>query len=302
MSTPSTYLAPAYLGVIIIWSTTPLAILWSSEDVGFIFGVSSRIVIAAFLALVVAAMLGTGMQWHKRALLAYSASGLGIFGGMITVYWSAQFIPTGWISVIFGLSPAITALMARIWLKEEIISRSRWFGMGIGMLGLAIIFGSSLQLSLQAALGVIVMVLSVSIHCASSIWVKRINAGVPAIVMASGGLVFSAPLFILLWFFTGAELPAHISNRSLTAIAYLSLFGSVFGFALYYYVLQKVEATRVALLTLITPICGLLLGHFLNAEPITLNIIFGSLLILSGLAIFELGNQARRIRAWLLRY
>ena len=41
----------AYLLVIIIWSTTPLAIKWSGESVGFIFGVSARMLIGAVLAM-----------------------------------------------------------------------------------------------------------------------------------------------------------------------------------------------------------------------------------------------------------
>ena len=297
MSVPS-----AYLGVIIIWSTTPLAILWSSEEVGFVFGVTSRMLVGAVLALIVAALLGSGLKWHRRALLAYIASAIGIYGGMISVYWAAQFIPTGWISVIFGLSPLFTALMAQLWLEGEKLTRSRLLGMLTGLLGLAIIFGSSFSLNNQAALGVLGMLVSVSIHCASAVWIKRIDANVPAIVMTSGGLLFAAPLFLLTWFFAGAELPAELSTRTLGAIAYLALLGSVLGFALYYYVLSKVEATKVALLTLITPLVALGLGHFFNNEPLTLNIVAGSLLILSGLAVFEFSSQAGIIRARFLRY
>jgi drug/metabolite transporter (DMT)-like permease len=72
---------------------------------------------------------------------------------------------------------------------------------------------------------------------------------------------------------------------------YLSLFGSVFGFSLYFHVLKHVEATRVALIALITPITSLALGHFLNQEPITFNILLGAALIVSGLAVFELGGK-----------
>ena len=297
MSVPS-----AYLGVIIIWSTTPLAILWSSEEVGFVFGVTSRMLIGAVLALIVAALLGSGLKWHRRAKLAYTAAAIGIYGGMISAYWAVQFIPTGWISVIFGLSPLFTALMAQLWLEGEKLTRSRLLGMLIGLLGLAIIFGSSFSLNNQAALGVLGMLVSVSIHCASAVWIKRIDANVPAIVMTSGGLLFAAPLFLLTWILSGAHLPDELSMRTMGAIGYLALLGSVLGFALYYYVLSKVEATKVALLTLITPLCALGLGHLFNNEPLTLNIIAGTVLILSGLAVFEFSNQAGRIRARFLRY
>jgi len=297
MSVPS-----AYLGVIIIWSTTPLAILWSSEDVGFVFGLTSRMLIGAVLALIVAALLGSGLIWHRRARLAYIASAIGIYGGMISVYWAAQFIPTGWISVIFGLSPLFTALMAQLWLDGEKLTRPRLFGMLTGLAGLAMIFASSFSLHHQAVLGVIAMLASVSIHSGSAVWIKRIKPEIPAIVMTSGGLLFAAPLFLLTWIATGADIPEEFSTRTLGAIAYLALLGSVLGFALYYYVLSQVEATKVALITLITPLVALGLGHLFNSEPMTLNIVAGSLLILSGLAMFEFSSNYGRIRARFLRY
>jgi len=221
---------------------------------------------------------------------------------MISVYWSAQFIPSGWISVIFGLSPLFTALMAQLWLDGEKLTPARVAGMVTGIAGLLVIFSSSFSLNDKAAFGVLGMLVSVAIHCGSAVWIKRLNAGVPAIVMTSGGLLFAAPLFIFTWVAAGAEIPGSLSVRTLGAIGYLAMLGSVLGFALYYYVLNQVEATRVALLTLITPICALFIGHLFNDEPLTLNVVAGSLLILSGLALFEFSNQAGRIRARFLRY
>lgn len=287
----------AYIGVIIIWSTTPLAILWSSEGVGFMFGVTSRMLIGAVLALVVAALLGAGMKWHRHAMTAYLAAGLGIYGGMLTVYWAAQYIPSGWISVIFGLSPVVTGIMARYWLEGEALTLQRVAGMMLGIAGLAVIFVTGVEMDGHVMLGIIAMLLSVTIHSASGIWVKRINADVPAIVMTSGGLVLAAPLFLITWLFMGAEMPEEATSRTLGAIGYLALFGSVLGFALYFYVLRHVQATQVALITLITPVIALALGNTLNSEPITVEIVAGTALILSGLALFQFGGHMVKIRA-----
>jgi drug/metabolite transporter (DMT)-like permease len=277
----------AFLGVIMIWSTTPLAVFWSSQGAGFVFGVTSRMLIGAVLALVATSLLGIGMVWHRRALAAYVASGLGIFAAMFSTYWSAQYIPSGWISVLFGMAPLITALMARLWLQDEPLTPSRLAGMLISLSGLMMIFDTSLKLHGSAVLGVAGMLFAVSSHSASAVWVKRIDAGVPALVMASGGLVVAAPLFLAAWWLTGGGLPHALPARTLGAIGYLALFGSVLGFAMYYYVLHHVQATRVALITLVTPMLALGLGHLLNGEPLTPQVLAGSALILCGLALFE---------------
>lgn len=277
----------SFVGLIIIWSTTPLAILWSSEGVGFLFGITSRMAIGCIVGLVLVALLGIGMRWTRRALAAYLAGGLGIFGAMLCTYWAAQWIPTGWVSLIFGFSPVITALMAVLWLDGERLSGRRLAGMGLGLAGLAAIFGSSLQMDAHAVAGEVAMLAAVSIYSASTVWVKRIRASLPPLVMSSGALLVATPLFILTTAFYAPQLPEQVGLRTLGAIGYLAIFGSVLGFSLFYYVLHHVEATRVALITLITPVLALAAGHVLNGEPLGLDVILGSALILSGLALFE---------------
>lgn len=292
----------AYIGVIIIWSTTPLAILWSSEGVGFLFGVTSRMVIGAVAALMIAALLGAGMRWHRKALHAYVVAGLGIYGGMLAGYWAVQFIPTGWLSLLFGLSPLMTGVMARLWLEGESLNAERLAGMLVAMAGLAVIFAHGLEMSRDTVIGISAVVLAVTIHSASGVWVKRISADVPAIVMTSGGLVLAAPLFLITWIVSGAIMPVEIEPRTIGAIGYLALFGSVLGFALYFYVLRYVQATQVALITLITPVIALTLGNMLNSEPITSEIVTGSILILSGLALFQASGRVIGIRSIFQRF
>jgi drug/metabolite transporter (DMT)-like permease len=82
-----------------------------------------------------------------------------------------------------------------------------------------------------------------------------------------------------------------IPVRAAVSIVYLGIIGSVFGFALYYYVLQHVETTRVALITLITPVIAMLLGHGFNGEPLQAEAWVGTTAILSGLLLFEYGQK-----------
>jgi len=204
----------AYIGVIFIWSTTPLAILWSSEEIGFVLGVTSRMAIGALLALIVAALLGNGMKWHRQAMQAYVVAGFGIYGAMLSVYWAAQFIPSGWISLIFGLAPVITGLMARFWLEGETLTRQRLAGMALGLAGLTVIFATAVHMDGGVVFGIGGVLLSALIHSGSSVWVKRINADVPAIILTCGGLAVAAPLFLLAVVVLSSWLPARNAART----------------------------------------------------------------------------------------
>jgi drug/metabolite transporter (DMT)-like permease len=90
------------------------------------------------------------------------------------------------------------------------------------------------------------------------------------------------------------ELPETIASRAGMSIIYLALFGSVIGFALFFYILKHVSASRVSLITLVTPVTALLLGRYLNDEPLTVQIMTGAMMILMGLASYEFGSFARR--------
>ncbi len=286
----------AFLGVVIIWSTTPLAIQWSSTDGGPLFGVASRMLLGAFVSLLLIAVLSRRMRWHRDAFRTYLAAGLGVWGAMTSVYWSAQYIPSGLISVLFGLSPVITAIMAALWLGERAITRCRLLGLGLGILGLSVIFGHSLQIGPTAFLGVIGVMLSVTIHSASAVWVKRIGAGIPALETTTGALLIALPLFLLSWAAVDGELPRDLSLKATWSIVYLGIFGSVLGFALYYYVLHHLQASRVALITLITPVIALLLGHYANDEEFGQRAWGGTAVILIGLGFFQWGEQLSRLR------
>jgi drug/metabolite transporter (DMT)-like permease len=281
----------AFVGVVLIWATTPLAIKWSSEGAGFLFGVASRMLLGVFVCLVLVAVLSRRMRWHRDALLTYLTAGLGLWGAMTSVYWSAQFLPSGLISVLFGLSPVVTGVMAAIWLGERLLTPFRLTGLALGIAGLSVIFAHGLEIGADAALGIAGILLSVHIHAASAVWVKRIGAGISALETTTGALLIALPLFLCNWFALDGRLPVALDPRTGWSILYLAVFGSALGFILYFYVLRHVEASRVALITLMTPVIALVLGQQVNGEAINLRELIGTAVILIGLACYQWGDQ-----------
>ena len=78
--------------------------------------------------------------------------------------------------------------------------------------------------------------------------------------------------------------------RSLASIVYLALFGSLIGFVSYFYVLQKLSPSTVALVTLITPVFAIVLGALLNNEVVGLSLVAGASCIVLGLVIYHWGD------------
>ena len=286
----------SYITVILIWTTTPLAIKWSSEGTGFVFAVSSRMLLGAVLAMLLALVMRLDIPWHKSAIKTYLFSGLGITVSMMFVYWAAQYIPSGWISLIFGLSPIITGLLMFVVHGENEFTKDKLLGLFLGLAGLAVIFTTGFALSAKALMGLVAVLLSTVIYSLTAIKVKQHSDGIPALTVTAAGLVFAVPVYSMSWYFLDGELPETIASRAGMSILYLAFFGSVIGFALFFYILKHVSASRVSLITLVTPVLALLLGRYLNDEPLTVEIVAGALMILAGLALYEFGVIAMRAR------
>lgn len=291
----------SYITVILIWSTTPLAIQWSGHGVGYQFGVAARMLVGLIALSIVLRVMKIDFPWHKKARAVYLVSGLSLFIAMSFVYWAAQRIPSGWVSVIFGLSPIFTSVLASLILKENNLTSMRLIGMMMGVFGLAVVFIESVSMSTLALLGVAATVFSAASQSLGSVLMKLQKPDFHPIAITAGSLAVSLPLFMLNCIISGSW-PETLPVKSALAILYLALVGSAIGFPLYFYLLKKLNPERVAIITLITPITALVLGTLLNNEVITTKVWLGAALIITGLSIYEYGKYLPRVKTWKIRW
>jgi drug/metabolite transporter (DMT)-like permease len=291
----------SYLSVILIWSTTPLAIKWSGHDVGFEFGVAARMAIGLIALLVILRLMKIEFLWHRKARRLYLISGLSLYIAMSCVYWAAQYIPSGWISVVFGLSPIFTSVLASLILKDARLSGMRLAGMTIGFIGLLVVFIEGVSISTMTMLGIIATVFSAATQSMGSVLIKQQQTLLHPIAITAGSIVVALPLFLLNCTFSTGW-PDSIPQRSALSILYLGIVGSSVGFPLYFYLLKKLAPERVAIVTLITPVTALLLGAIFNDEVISSKVWLGTSLIITGLAIYEYGKYLPHVKNWKVRW
>lgn len=282
----------AYLGIILVWATTPLAIKWSGEA-GFLFGAGSRMALGLVICLALMFLFRVKWSGGPAARRAYLFAGLGMFGAMGCVYWGAQYIPSGLVSVLFGLTPLATGIMAAFWLGERLLSASRLVGIGLAVAGLAVVFDAGAQLEGARWQGIAAVLLAMLLHSLSMVGVKRYGSDLHPLTTNTGGLLIAVPLYAIAWMLTGAPMPAA-EARAFGAILYLAVFGTAFGFVLYYYVLKRLPAGVIALITLITPVLALFIGKALNEEPVSPGVWAGTATILSGLVLYQWGGRLGR--------
>ncbi|WP_076419007.1 DMT family transporter [Colwellia sp. UCD-KL20] len=289
----------AYFAVVLIWSTTPLGITWSSETVNPTLAVLARMVIAVVLGWLILKVSKIELPLNRQAFKLYGYSTIGIFGGMSFAYIAAQYISSGLISLIFGLAPILSGILAQKILNEPKFSKTKKFALLFAMVGLAIVcydkvFAQTDALSSDSYLGIAAVLCAVFFFSISGVLVKSVDIKINALASTVGSLVFSIPFFVAVWLIFDGTLPINTwETKSLLAILYLGVFGSLIGFIAYYYVLQKLDASTVALITMITPVIAICFGALLNNETVTDNLIIGASFVMGGLALYQWGGRKR---------
>ncbi|HAO97584.1 MAG TPA: EamA family transporter, partial [Gammaproteobacteria bacterium] len=279
-----------FLSVVAIWSTTPLAIQWSTLGSDFNFAVASRMVIGLGICLLLLLIKQQKLNTSKIAISNYIYAGLGIFVTMSLVYYSSQSIPSGIISVVFGLTPIITGVFALLLLKESFFKFHKIAGLLLGLVGLIVIFKQTLSISTEMIAGLLAVTFAMAFQSFISVKLKQVNASISALETTTGALIVSVPLFILSWALTEGVIPTTTFKAALS-IGYLALFGSVIGFMSYYYLIRHTSVRVVGIVPLITPIFALLLGANLNNETLTSAQLSGIILVLIGLSYYEYGGK-----------
>ncbi|MFO7543325.1 MAG: DMT family transporter [Thiobacillus sp.] len=281
-------LPAAYVGVILIWSTTPLAIQWSAQGASFSFAVMARMLIGLAICLMLLRATRTAFPFTQPARQLYAISGLTLFVSMLLTYWGALHIPSGLISVIYGMSPLLTGVFAALWLSERTLTPIRLAGLGLAVAGLWILFGQPWPGDGHATFGTLAVVAGMVVQALGLVWIKRLNLRISSLAITTGSLGVAVPCFVLAWVIAdSAQLPPDMPLRASAAIVYLGVLGSVVGFTLYYHLIKHLDAGRIALITLVTPVAALLVGQTLNAEFIPASGWAGIALIGSGLLLYE---------------
>ena len=115
------------------------------------------------------------------------------------------------------------------------------------------------------------------------IYARRLKE-IPTLVSATGQLAGAALLTLPMSFIIETPWRLSVSLLSLGALVCLSLLGTALAYILYYYLLARIGATNVSLVTYLIPITGVFWGAFLLGERLHWSAFLALALILAGIA------------------
>lgn len=232
--------------------------------------------------------LPRGQWWWKSAVL-----GVVNIGGFFALLFAAAYLLPGGVAAIvtntaplwvIALSPAllgtriqpyqvIGALVAVVGVACLVLTPAAALNAGGILAGL----GASVCMGLGAIL--------------AKKWGKPDD--VPQLAVTGWQLTFGG-LFLVPLLLVMEGLPDHLTGQNVLGYAYLTIFGALIAYGIWFHGLAKLDVVQVAILGVLSPVTATFLGVVFVGERLSLVQWAGLLLVLAALVLVQTGGWPRR--------
>ncbi len=286
----TTAMVLAFAAIYLIWGSTYLAIRFAVETLPPFLMLFARFFTAGILMYAFLRWRGetrpTIREWAGGAVIG----GLLLLGGTGAVGWAEQWIPSGLAALIVAIVPVWMVVLDWVGPEKRRPTVAVVVGLVLGLVGVAVLVGP-VDLAGNGRMqfiGSAVVVFGTLSWATGSVYGKHLPH--PSSPWMSAALQMTAGGVLLLLFGTlvgewARVDPAQMSARSLGALAYLVVFGSLIAFAAYVFLLRHEAPARVGSYAYVNPVVAVFLGWALAAEPVTSRTIVAAAIILTGVVL-----------------
>jgi len=286
MSKPRAIKVLVWLILCFIWGTTWIFIKVGLEDLPPITFAVVRFLLGVLILLVIIwvqkiPLPRSAKEWRLIALtgvLQFSVN-------YSMVFWSEQYITSGLAAVLQAMITVFGLALAWIFLPNESITRVKVFAVCLGIVGVGVIFYDQLKVqSFMAFLGCVGVVVGSYAAAQASILVKAKGGSFHPASLVFGQMICGLPAIIVYSLAVeGNPLSFHWTWRAVICVLYLTIFGTIAAFWLYYWLLNRIESTKAMMISLVTPLLALVVGWIVLGETLPPQTGLGGLLIIGSI-------------------
>ncbi len=291
-----TQIVLAFAAVYVIWGSTYLAIRFALESLPPFLMAGVRFVVAGLILYTFQRIRNgtrpTAVQW--RATFIIGALLIGVGNG--AVVWAELKIPSGIAAILVAIMPCWMVLLDWLWQGNDRPSWQTAAGLLLGFAGLALLIvpgmrGDAGSLDLAGIGAVLVGSLCWAI---GSVYSKRAPLPKPQLLATGMEMLCGGGLLLLLGLLVGEAGDVHLSTmtaKSLLALAYLTVFGSLIAFSAYVWLLHQVSAAHVSTYAYVNPLVAMLLGWALAGEAFTPTMAAAAAAIIAGVVVITISSR-----------
>lgn len=245
----------------LIWATTWHAILYEIGDVPALYSVGIRFAIASAILFALARWRGESLKVSRRLHVWLMLTGALQYGlNYVGTYESERYLPSGLVAVLFSLMIFTNAIGGALFLAQP-ITRRLVLGGCMGVTGVALIFWpdiSAASANSNAWLGIALGLMAVTFASLGNILTLRISRhGIALVPLLAWSMAYGSLLVLLIAPASGVSFVVDPRPSYWLAMIYLSAFGSVAAFLLYFKLAQRQGPARAGLMGMVIPVIAL---------------------------------------------
>ena len=270
-----------------IWGASFLFMRIGTQELGPIPTAGLRVTVAALFLFPLLLLRGQVSTLKQHWKITF---GVGILNSAIpfTCFTYALLtISTGLSAILNATVPLFGALIAWAWLQDR-PNGSRMTGLAIGFIGVTMLAWNKASFhpdsnGASSGLAVLACLLACLCYGVSASIAKRMMAGLPALVSATGSQI-GASLFLLpltVWFWPTKAPSLH----AWLAVVVLGVLCSGLAYILYFRIIERAGPARALAVTFAIPAFAVLYGVLLLGESITPWMVVCALVIIAGTSL-----------------
>ena len=271
----------------LIWATTWHAILYEIGDVPTLYSVGIRFAIASVILFALASWRGQTLRVNRSIHPWLALTGALQYGlNYVGTYEAERYLTSGLVAVLFSLMVFTNAIGGALFLAQA-ISRRVVLGGCLGVTGVALIFWpdiSAASANPNAWIGIGLGLMAVMFASLGNILTLRISRdGMALVPLLAWSMAYGALVVLLIAAVSGVSFHLDPRPSYWLAMLYLSAFGSVVAFLLFFKLAQRQGPGRAALMGMVIPVIALGVSAVLEDWRPTPIAAVGIVLCLSGL-------------------
>jgi drug/metabolite transporter (DMT)-like permease len=264
-----------------IWGGSFLFLRVAAPEFGPLALIEVRLLVSAgmlFAALAWRRQLG-GLAGHGRRFFVVAVTNSAV--PFVLFAFAALSLSAGFSAVLNATTPLFGALLGLLVLGDH-LAPSRLLGLGLGFVGVVgLVFGR--LATPRSGWAIAAGLLGASLYAIAIHYTRRRFAGTPPLVIAAGSQLAAALLLLVPALLA---LPAKMpSAKAWLATLALGILCTGIAQILFFRLLARIGPMRAMLVTYLTPLFGVLWGWLFLAEPLSLEMVVGSAVILLGTAL-----------------
>ena len=277
-----------WLILCLLWGTTWIFIKIGLNDLPPITFAASRFILAVAILVPVIWLRNlpwprTASEWRLIAITGFLQFSL----NYSAVFWAQQHITSGLAAVLQATITVFGLLLAWIFLPFERITGLKIFAVLLGLAGVAVIFIEQLRVeSFMAFMGCVVIVGGAYCAAQASILIKSRGSSLHPASLVCAQMICGLPA-IVVYALVAEGNPASFNWTwiAVGCVLYLTLFGTIAAFWLYYWLLSRIESTKAMMISLVTPLIAVVIGALTLGERLPPQTLFGGLLIIASIGL-----------------